>query len=246
MLPALEKYPYIDEVIISHGKKETVFDYESEHCRMVHRRDYIGTNRKYGLARRFLACKDACNDVILSLDDDVIMPESSFLALCDEFARDPDVIHSLFGRNPDKYLFYWHDMHYGEVTYALAGGALMPKWLTGHFFEQAWLASGLVKGKPWPFWGVDDLFMSLVAIKVNKRLNRAYPFQRVELQVKGSGAPVTVSENPAHIPDRTLFSKLAIPALGVADLVKMSPPRARSYFLLLTRGRFSTKSMRLL
>ena len=37
ILPLLEQCSQIDEIIISHGKLDTAFDYESERCRMVHR-----------------------------------------------------------------------------------------------------------------------------------------------------------------------------------------------------------------
>ncbi len=71
ILPILAQCPQIDEIIISYGKLDTAFDYESERCRMVHRRDYGDIDRRYGMARRFLAYEDATNEVILSLDDDI-------------------------------------------------------------------------------------------------------------------------------------------------------------------------------
>ncbi len=222
ILPILEKCPLIDEIIISHGKRDTVFDYESSHCRIVHRRDYGDNNRKYGLGLRFLSCEDVRNDVILSLDDDIVIPESSLSALCDGFARDPDVLHSLYGRNPDKKLRYCY-MRFGEVTYAVTSTMLLPKRMAGLFFEYAPLADGLAKEKHWPFWGVEDLFLSLIAIKTNRRLNRAYPLPRVELRTRGEGAPPAISDSPTHLSDRSLFSQLAIPALQVGDLVKVSP-----------------------
>ena len=224
ILPALEKYSCVDEIIISHCKEETTFEYESGHCRVVHRHDHVENHREYGMGCRFLAGKNACNDVILLLDDDVIMPESSLLALCDEFTRDPDVIHSLYGRNPGRQLSYSARRCHGEVTYALAGAALLSKRLAGLFFEYAPLVAGLVRAesKQWPFCGEEDLFMSLVAVRINRRLNRAHPFPRVELRVSDEGTSEALCERPAPMRDRTLFSQFAIPALGVADLVKVS------------------------
>ena len=81
-LPVLEKCACIDEITISHGREDTAFDYESDYCRIIHRRDYGDINREYGMARRFLAYEDAHNDIIVSLDDDIVIPESSLLALC--------------------------------------------------------------------------------------------------------------------------------------------------------------------
>ena len=43
ILPALERYALVDaladKIIISHGFAERAFDYESDRCRIVHRRD---------------------------------------------------------------------------------------------------------------------------------------------------------------------------------------------------------------
>ncbi len=151
MLPILERCSLVDEIIISHGRQDAMFDYESDKCRMVHRRDYGDNNREYGLALRFLACEDARNDIILLLDDDIVIPESSLRALCNEFARAPEVIHSLYGRNPDGKLRYNNRMRFGEVTYAVCSAALLPKRLTSLFFEYVPMVAGSEQGNRWPF-----------------------------------------------------------------------------------------------
>ena len=226
ILPLLEKCPQIDEIIISHGRPETVFDYPGERCRVVHRRDYQAA-RKYGLARRFLAAAEARNDVVLSLDDDVIVPAESLFALYDGFARDPDVIHSLYGRNPDKHLGYCDYARFGEVTYALSGAALLPKRLARAFFDYAPLVETVVRAESKPLWNGEDLFLSLVALKVNRRLNRAYPLARIELRSGGERAPSMVSASAAHLAYRSRLSRRAIAALHVGDLIKTSPGYTR-------------------
>ncbi len=205
ILPILEKCSRIDEIIISHGREDTVFDYKSGHCHLVHRHDYGNVNREYGMARRFLAYDDARKGIILSLDGDIVIPESSLSALCEEFAQAPGLIHSLYGGNPDGKLRYTANMQFGEAAYAIVCAASLPKRLSNLFFEYAPLAAGLAKYKPWPFWEVEDLFMSLVAIKTNWRLNRAYPFQRVELRIRGQEAPPAISDSVTHLRERSLF-----------------------------------------
>ena len=237
ILPVLEKCPRIDEIIISHGREDTAFDYESGHCRIVHRRDYGDINREYGMVRRFLAGEDARNDIILSLDDDIVIPEPSLSALCAEFARDPEVIHSLYGRNPDGKLRYTDYMQFGEVTYAIVNAALLPKRLADSFFEYVPLVTGLVKGKRLSFQNGEDLLMSLVAIKTNRRLNRAYPLPRIELRNRGEGTPPAISGSPTHLSDRSRFSQRAIEALGISDLVKTSPGYSTRRRLRMSLGR---------
>ena len=226
ILPLLEQCPHVDEIIISHGRPETTFDYAGERCRIVHRRDHDAA-REYGLARRFLAAAEARNDVVLSLDDDIIVPAASVAALYDGFARDPDVIHSLYGRDPDKSGGYCDYARFGDVTYALTGAALLPKRLAAAFFDYAPLVEALVRAKSEPLWNGEDLFLSLVALKRNWRLNRAYPLPRIELQSGGEGAPSMVSAWAAHLAYRSLLSRHAIAALHVGDLVRTSPGYTR-------------------
>lgn len=237
LLPILERSSYIDEIIISHGRRDTMFEYESEHCSIVHRDD-ADLNPDYGCALRFVAAADARNDTVLSLDDDIVIPESSLAKLLDEFARDPDVIHSLYGRNPDRKLGYCIDMRFGEVTYAVCNAALLSKRLVGLFFEHAPLLDELAE-KQARIWYAEDLFMSLVSIKNNRRLNRAYPLPRIELLVGPMGVDGTraISERPGHLDERTRFSQLAIPTFGVGDLVKTSPGYSTSRRLKMSLGR---------
>ena len=63
----------------------------------------------------------------------------------DEFARAPDAVHSLYGRNPDGKLRYTANMQFGEVAYAIVSAALLPKRLGHRFFEYAPLATVLTR-----------------------------------------------------------------------------------------------------
>jgi len=223
VLPVLEQCDCVDEIIITHGRRDTAFDYESARCRIVHRLDDGDINRRHGLARRFVAAAAARNDTVLSLDDDIVIPESSLLALHEHYLRDPDIIHSLYGRDPDRRHRYCDLVRNGAVTYALTGAALLPKRLADAFFEHAPLVEALVREHSEPLWNGEDLFMSLVAIKRNRRLNRAYALPRIELRVDGDGAAAAVSGGAAHLAWRSMLSQRAIRALGVAGLVRVSP-----------------------
>lgn len=221
ILPNLERMPLVDEIIISHGREDTAFEYESGHCYWVHRRDE-SINLEYGLARRFLAAEYARNDVIMMVDDDVLVLESSIAALRDEFIREPAVVHGLYGRNPDKRMRYRMELVHGEVTYLTTKAVMFSRKLACRFFEYAPLMNGLERaGKV--VWNGEDIFMSLVAIKTSGRLNRAYPLPRIELEAKGAGAATGIWELPGHWQYRSRFSQRAIEALGVGHLVKTSP-----------------------
>ena len=115
-------------------------------------------------------------------------------------------------------------MRFGEVTYAVTNAALLSKRLVDLFFEHEPLLDELARKKA-VIWYAEDLFMSLVVLKTNRRLNRAHPLPRIGLQFgleAGTGTRA-ISERPGHLEERSRFSQLAIPAPGVGDLVKTSP-----------------------
>ena len=106
ILPVLERCANISEIIISHGRQETAFNYTSRRCRIVHREDWGDINETYGLSRRFLAAKDAVNEIILHQDDDLVLSERTLDQLLLHYQRQPDVIHGVSGRRSSLSLQY--------------------------------------------------------------------------------------------------------------------------------------------
>ncbi len=115
ILPALERYSSVSEIIISHGKKETAFDYKSEQCRIVHRKDWGEVNDTYGLARRWIAGKYAANEIVMDHDDDLLISEDTLEKLLHHYLQRPNVIHGLFGRQPSTTFRYDPVDHHGDV-----------------------------------------------------------------------------------------------------------------------------------
>ena len=72
ILPLLARHPLVDEICISHGRERTCFAFESTHCDIIHRRDW-DLNDRYGLALRFVAAREAKNEAVLILDDDLVV-----------------------------------------------------------------------------------------------------------------------------------------------------------------------------
>ena len=52
ILIIMTKYELIDEIIISHGREDTYFEFD--HPKIVNRKDWGEINEYYGLSRRFL------------------------------------------------------------------------------------------------------------------------------------------------------------------------------------------------
>ena len=57
ILPNMVKYELLDEIIISHGREDTYFEFDDP--KIVNRKDWGDINEYYGLSRRFLASSEA-------------------------------------------------------------------------------------------------------------------------------------------------------------------------------------------
>ena len=66
----MTKYELIDEIIISHGREDTYFEFD--HPKIVNRKDWGEINEYYGLSCRrfFKTASEASNEIILMIDDD--------------------------------------------------------------------------------------------------------------------------------------------------------------------------------
>lgn len=196
ILPVLERYANISEIIISHGRHETAFNYTSRRCRIVHREDW-GINETYGLSRRFLAAKGAVNEIILHHDDDLILPERTLDRLLSHYQRRPNVIHSLFGRRPSLSLQYLYEDVTGDVLIALTGCSLVSKKLVEHclgrYFQET--HNFMRQSNFKTLWNGEDIYQSLVAFKHSGLLNKAYALPCVYLN-SVLGNSMAISNNP--------------------------------------------------
>ena len=212
LLPQLEHHALVDEIIISHGRKEKVFDYESTACKIVHRYDYGDINERYGLSRRWLCWQAATNDAVLSVDEDILFSDKVLDQLYAHYQNDPDVIHSLAGRAllPDG--GYCNNDVYGDVPIAITGGMIFSKRLGDACLERQHLIDRFVRENTEPLWVGEDIFASLVNVQLSGRLNKAHrlPFRYLDLWGKPG---ISQYENFGF--DRSRISRLATEALCV-------------------------------
>ena len=85
ILPNMVKYELLDEIIISHGREDTYFEFDDP--KIVNRKDWGDINEYYGLSRRFLASSEAKNDVILMIDDDEYPTEDAVKRLYEKYKK---------------------------------------------------------------------------------------------------------------------------------------------------------------
>ena len=214
ILPTMERYSCIDEIVISHGKEETAFDYKSRYCRVVHREDWE-INEEWGLARRFVAAKEAANEIIWQQDDDLLVPEETIAELLVRYRRQPNVVHGLHGLLLDKDLNYLSTLVYGEVILLAAKGTLSRRDLAARFFDPKYREiHDFVRENSFPLWNGEDIFHSLVAVGSSGLPNRAYDFPYVDLGFVSDNTEA-VSRTLGHAEYRTKIVKYAVEKMGL-------------------------------
>mgnify|MGYP001281534064 CR=1 FL=1 len=171
ILPVVTKYKLIDEIIISHGRGDTYFEYDNP--KILNRKDWVN-NEAYGLSLRFLAALDAKNDTILMIDDDCYPDEFALKTLYNVYIENPNRIVGSWGRILRAECKYNYVNSYGDVMITLTKCMLFKKELGYEFFKYAPIASEIIKeGKP--FWNGEDIFMSAVATNYYGNPNYAVP-----------------------------------------------------------------------
>ncbi len=161
ILPAMIKYEIIDEIIISHGREDTYFEYDNP--KIVNRKDWGDINEYYGLSRRFLAASEAKNDVILMIDDDEFPTESAVKKLYRKYLDNPNRMYGPFGQNLRNGNYNYH-MRFGNVCVLITKCTMFNKELCWHFFKHMPMMREILKeGKP--YWNGEDILMSAVARK---------------------------------------------------------------------------------
>lgn len=218
ILPHLARHPLVDEIIVSHGRRDTAFRFSSRRCRVVHRDDSEG-NARYGLSLRFLAARDAAHGAVMLVDDDIIPAHAAVTALARAHARDPDIIQGIFGRGLDAELRYTYDgWTRGPAPMVLTRCLIMKRAYADLFLgETHRVEDMLTRGRP--LWNGEDIYLSLLAIRETGRLNRAHdlPFRNIWWMHKrglSRAAPQEEGVLP-HRAYRRWFSAEAAARLGI-------------------------------
>jgi hypothetical protein len=227
ILPLLSRHPLINEIIISHGKSSSMFDYESPYCQIVHRDD-VFNNQTYGLSCRFLAMMEAKNDQVLILDDDLLVFSKSISRLSQYYLTDPMIIHGLFGRSVNNnYQYCYTDWLYGYVPIVLTKCMILNKCYGELFLERADMMKDILN-KGDPYWNGEDIFMSLVTTHKTNKLPCAYRLPYLNLiyselnGISSSWRGFFVKKKPgtlSHGEYRKLFTQTCIERLELQSIM---------------------------
>jgi hypothetical protein len=163
VLPLLCRHPLIDEVIVSHGQESTRFEDTSARADVVHRRD-AALNARYGVALRFVAAREARNEAVLLVDDDLLLPRFTVSQLAVRHLAEPQRLHGLFGRRLDEQLRYRYGrVRRGPQPILLTRCVLMRRDYADMFLEHEERFHALAT-RSTPVWNGEDIVLSLLSI----------------------------------------------------------------------------------
>ena len=167
ILPYIENNYLIDEIIISHGREDTIFEYQSSVKNIIHRED-SELNNTFGLSLRFLAALTSKNKFIMFMDDDEIIANDEIEKCYHQIKNNKNIgIIGKYGRklykNGNEYLYNFHNVQ-GISDIILTKFMILKKKLIYDFFDNSLFIEHLQKNAK-PFWNGEDIFISLLSRK---------------------------------------------------------------------------------
>ena len=167
IIPELVKYDIIDEILISHGKKDTMFKYNHE--KVKHLEHYGEMNENYGLTLRFLSGSLSSNKHVMIMDDDIIPYEKTVKELVNNI-KNEERIYGLYGRDLDKNKEYIKVNVFGEVPIVLTRCLITTKEMCQYFMNnfRDFETDKIKESKP--YWNGEDILFSIMSIKKYNKL----------------------------------------------------------------------------
>ena len=222
ILPHLVRHPQVDEIVVSHGRKDTAFNFTSRHARVVHREDWK-LNPTYGLSLRFLAASEATNESVLVADDDLVVEHRAITLLAQALEGQRGLLHGILGRTLSADYEYQYGHHpIGPVPIMLTRAVMMDRSYADLFLREAPKAEHLVV-RGVPKWNGEDIYLSLLSILRSGDFPKAYDLKYwdVLMSSRGSILKTKVSDPSGlvlpHREYRRWFSR------QVVDLLDLGP-----------------------
>lgn len=182
IIPILIKCNLINEIIISHGRKDTYFDIKSnDKVNIINRKDFLN-NKKFGLSLRFISAIEAKNENILFIDDDQVPSIKTIENIFYLYLKNYPGIVGKYGRNLgfnirnlnkhksiDTLSYLPYNIDDGRCHILLTSFLFVPKSLCFDFLKEKVKLEKFVIKNSKPLWNGEDIFLSLLSIlKFNK------------------------------------------------------------------------------
>jgi hypothetical protein len=205
ILPKICDYKLINEIIISHGNKDTYFS-TPKFKNVKHFYD-SDLNPEWGVALRFYRATFAKNDCVLFIDDDKLPSEKYVNKLYDEFKKDT---HSILGMD-QRYL----SMLLGYQNFrilptdkkiVLTQVMMSNKKICKDFVKEKSIMNNIaIKGKP--VWNGEDIFFNVLFIKnYDKKPKHVSSFGNI----KKLNENFAISSSNIHRKYRRRFSRISL------------------------------------
>jgi len=134
----------------------------------------IESNYNFGLYDRWYAALLAENDAVFIQDDDLILSGKAIKTLFDEWKKDPEVIHGIWGNMPQP----WDLRYYGSKTDLSEAETVLTRALVFHkkyiyeILKKAYTAGDYLKNTIKK--NGEDIFMSYVVMSIAGRRNKIH------------------------------------------------------------------------
>lgn len=221
IIPALDKIKLIDEIIVSHGKKETFFKSKSKKVKNL---EHWGEpNKVYGLTLRFVSAQEAKNEAVIIMDDDIIPYPETIEILYELYRKESDRIYGIYGRNLNDNNEYSITNVFGDVPIILTRFLLTHRDLARYFLTRFRdIENDLIKNSK-PYWNGEDILFSLLSIEKYGKLPKALDLNhqnRVFNYLSLSDAISTGSEE--HKIYRKKLTKYLVDELDLENKIKQN------------------------
>jgi len=230
LIPTLLTCPEVGRIIISHGRRDTYFDYSDARVISL---DHSGLNEALGLALRFHCHSEVRTEAALILDDDLFIEPAHVAQLVASYRAKPGHIHGYDARYVmrarDGLIYtrmrrFWR--HLGDPVYlrhllfgrprpviTLTKSLVAPTSAMAAFMEQRHLVEDFVRERSRPFWNGEDIVMNLIHVARTGRLPVILKPCRPRRQTKQSKAGISSAKG--HYRYRSELVRIAAEKLGL-------------------------------
>ena len=155
-------------MIVSAGIKDAIVVVTIDNIKITNRKDWI-LNETFGLSLRFIAGQTAKYKTILFIDDDLIVNPATILNMFDIYKKNIPCVVGRFGRLLGRNITYDNrDVPdtIKQTPILLTSLLMFDKSICDNFFNYSNLISEFVVNNSKPLWNGEDIFISLLSIKL--------------------------------------------------------------------------------
>lgn len=224
ILKKLNKITEIDEILISHGKKETFFEGKVKgDTEVINFKHWENENKEYGLSLRFYTSLQAKNNKIIIMDDDIIPSQETVSFLNEKIEEEKERIYGIYGRNLDKNNNYQVTNFFGEVPIVLTRFLITTKEMCQYFMDNFRIYENDMVKNSKPYWNGEDILFSLLSIKKYNNLPKSYSLSHDNSILNYLNFKDSISiGNVDHLKYRQELTKYFLDSLKLENKIKKS------------------------